>query len=59
VAKVPIRPEMQEALTTAAIDATPGEAPLPQEIPQQFRRLVDEIGAAADNPFMVVEALSR
>jgi hypothetical protein len=59
VAKVPIRPEMQEALTMAAVDATPGEAPLPQEIPQQFRRLVDEIGAAADNPFMVVEGLAE
>jgi hypothetical protein len=59
VAKVPIRPEMQEALTMAAVDATPGEAPLPQEIPQQFRRLIDEIGAAADNPFMVVEGLAE
>jgi hypothetical protein len=59
VAKVPVRPEMQEALTMAAVDATPGEAPLPQEIPQQFRRLIDEIGAAADNPFMVVEGLAE
>ncbi|WP_158746985.1 hypothetical protein [Acidisphaera sp. L21] len=59
VAKVPIRPEMQEALTMAAVDAIPGEAPLPQEIPQQFRRLLDEIGAASDNPFMVVEGLAE
>jgi hypothetical protein len=59
VAKVPVRPEMQEALTMAAVDATPGEAPLPQEIPQQFRRLVDEIGVAADNPFTVVEGLAE
>src|ERR1035437_7024307 len=50
VAKVPIRSEMQEALTMAAVDATPGEAPLPQEIPQQFRKLLDDIGAAVDTP---------
>lgn len=59
VAKVPIRPEMQEALTMAAVDATPGEAPLPQEIPQQFRKLLDDIGAAVDTPFMVVEGLAE
>ncbi len=59
VAKVPIRPEMQEALTMAAVDVTPGKAPLPQEIPQQFRSLLDVIGAAADNPFKVVEGLAE
>ena len=37
----------------------PARRRCPQEIPQQFRRLVDEIGVAADNPFMVVEGLAE
>lgn len=59
IAKVPIRPEMQQALTMAAAEATPGEPPLPQEIPQQIQKLLDEIAAAVDNPFMVVEGLAE
>ena len=38
VAKVPIRPEMAEALAQAAADATPGEAPSPQDIPRAIAR---------------------
>ena len=59
VAKVPIRPEMAEALTRAAVDATEGEAPSPHEIPQQLRGLLDDIGKATDSPFMVVEGLAE
>jgi len=58
-AKVPIRPEMAEALARAAADATPGEAPLPQDIPRELRRNLDEIGRSTDDPFMVVEGLAE
>ena len=59
VAKVPIRPEMAEALTLAAVDATPGEAPSPQDIPRELRGIVDELGRSAEDPFMVVEGLAE
>ena len=44
VAKVPIRPEMAEALAQAAAEATPGEAPSPQDIPRELRGSLDELG---------------
>lgn len=59
VAKVPIRPEMAEALAQAAADATTREALLPQDISSELRGLVDELGRSADDPFMVVEALAE
>ncbi|CAH2601164.1 conserved protein of unknown function [Rhodovastum atsumiense] len=59
IAKVPIRPEMAEALTMAAVEASPGEAASAEEIPQQLRRLLDELGRAAESPFMVVEGLAE
>ena len=59
VAKVPIRPEMAEALAKAALDATPpGEALLPHGIPAEVNRLVDELGRSAKDPFRVVEGLA-
>jgi hypothetical protein len=59
VAKVPIRPEMAEALAKAALDATPpGEALLPHGIPAEVSRLVDELGRSAKDPFRVVEGLA-
>ena len=59
VAKVPIRPEMAEALTRAALDATPpGEALSPSEIPAEVSRLIDELGRSAKDPFRVVEGLA-
>ena len=59
VAKVPIRPEMAEALAQAAADATPGVAPSPQDIPRELRGIVDELGRSAEDPFMVVEGLAE
>lgn len=59
IAKVPIRPEMAEALTMAAADATAGEAPSPDEIPQQLRGMLDALGGSTDDPFMVVEGLAE
>nr|WP_294502147.1 hypothetical protein [uncultured Rhodopila sp.] len=59
VAKVPIRPEMSEALAKAALDATPpGEALSPQGIPAEVSRAVDELGRSAKDPFRVVEELA-
>jgi hypothetical protein len=59
VAKVPIRPEMVEALAKAALDATPpGEALSPHAIPAEVSRLVDELGRSAKDPFRVVEGLA-
>jgi hypothetical protein len=54
-AKVPIRPEMAEALAQAAAEATPGEAPSPQGIPRELRGSLDALGQSAEDPFMVVE----
>jgi hypothetical protein len=59
VAKVPIRPEMAEALAQAAADATPGEAPSPQDLPRELRGILDELGRSAKDPFMVVEGLAE
>ncbi len=59
VAKVPIRPEMAEALTLTAADATPGEVPSSEEIPHQIRGLLDDLGRSADDSFMVVEGLAE
>ena len=59
VAKVPIRPEIQRAAPMAVVDATAGQAPLPQETPRQFQRLLDKIGTASDNPFIVVAGLAE
>jgi hypothetical protein len=59
IAKVPIRPEMAEALAQAAADATPGVAPPPQDIPRELRGIVDELGRSAEDPFMVVEGLAE
>ena len=61
VAKVPIRPEMAEALTAAAADATPetGFETTPQELSQQFRGLLDDLAGSAESPFMVVEGLAE
>ena len=59
IAKVPIRPEVMAALAQAAADVTPDAAPSQEEIPQQVRRLLDEIGSSADDPFMVVETLAE
>ena len=61
VAKVPIRPEMTEALTAAAADATP-EMTLgmtPRELSQQFRGLLNDLASSAESPFMVVEGLAE
>jgi hypothetical protein len=59
VAKVPVRPEMSEALAKAALDATPpGEALSPQGIPAEVSRAVDELGRSAKDPFRVVEELA-
>lgn len=58
-AKVPIRPEMAQALTLAAVDATPGEALTPQDIPRELRGIFDELGRSAEDPFMVVEGLAE
>jgi len=59
VAKVPIRPEMTEALAKAAQDATPfGEALSPHEFPAEVSRLVDELGRSVDDPFRVIERLA-
>jgi hypothetical protein len=60
VAKVPIRPEMAEALAMAAAHAAPDEAPgaAPQELSRQLRGLLDELGTSAESPFMVVEGLA-
>jgi hypothetical protein len=61
VAKVPIQPEMAEALAMAAAQATPDEAPgaVPQELSCQLRGLLDELGTSAESPFMVVEGLAE
>jgi hypothetical protein len=59
VAKVPIRPEMTEALTKAALDAAPpGEVLSPHGIPAEVSRVVDELGRSAKDPFRVVEGLA-
>ena len=61
IAKVPIRPEMTEALTAAAADATPemALATTPQEMSLQFRGLLDALAGSAESPFMVVEGLAE
>ena len=61
VAKVPIRPEMTDALAQAAADATPDElsGATPQEISQRFRSLLDDLGTSAESPFGVVEGLAE
>lgn len=60
VAKVPIRPEMAEALAKTALDATPpGEALPPHTIPAEVSRLVDEVGRSVKDPFRVVEGLAE
>jgi hypothetical protein len=59
VAKVPIRPEMTEALAKAALDATPpGEALSSHGIPAEMSRIVDELGRSVKDPLRVVEGLS-
>ena len=59
VAKVPIRPEMTEALAKAALDATPpGEALSPHGIPAEVSRAVGELGRSVKDPFSVVEELA-
>ena len=61
VAKVPIRPEMTEALSAAAADATP-EMTLgttPRELSEQFRTMLDALAGSAESPFMVVEGLAE
>jgi hypothetical protein len=58
-AKVPIRPEMAEALAQAVAEATPGEAPSPQGIPRELRGSLDALGQSAEDPFMVVEGLAE
>jgi hypothetical protein len=55
VARVPIHPDEAAALSMAAGNATPGEAPSPQEIPHQPRALLDDLGRSVDDPFMVVD----
>ncbi len=59
VAKVPISPEIAEALAGAAADATPGELPSPAEVSRGLRDMLDEIASAAEDPFMVVEVLAE
>jgi hypothetical protein len=59
VAKVPIQPEMAEALTMAAVDVTSGEVPSPEDIPRQLRGLLDDLGRSAESPFQVVEGLAE
>jgi hypothetical protein len=58
-AKVPIRPEMAEALARAAADAMPGDALSSQDIPRELRRNLDEIGRSTEDPFMVVAGLAQ
>ncbi len=59
-AKVPIRPEMMEALSQAVAEVTPGEAPGPDEIGRELQGIVDQMGGAVgDDPFMVVEGLAE
>ncbi len=59
-AKVPIRPEMMEALSRAIAEVTPGEAPELDDIGRELQGLVDQMGASVgDDPFMVVEGLAE
>jgi hypothetical protein len=61
VAKVPIRPEMAEALAMAAAHAARDEAPgaTPQDLSRQLRGLLDDLGTSAESPFLVVEGLAE
>ena len=61
IAKVPIRPEMAEALAAAAAQASPDEAPdaTSQDMLRHLRGLLDSLGTSAESPFMVVEALAE
>lgn len=59
-AKVPIRPEMVDALSQAIAEVTPGEAPGPDDIGRELRGIIDQMGSAVgDDPFMVVEGLAE
>jgi hypothetical protein len=57
IAKVPVRPEMTEAMAQAAADATPDTDLSPGEVPQQMRDALDMLAKAAENPFMAVQGL--
>jgi hypothetical protein len=61
VAKVPIRPEMAEALAMAAAEATPDAAlaGTPQDLSRQLRVHLDELGTTVERPFTVVEGLAE
>ena len=59
-AKVPIRPEMVDALSQAIAEVTPGEAPRPDDIGRELRGVVDQMGTSVgDDPFLVVEGLAE
>ena len=61
IAKVPIRPEMAEALATAAAQATPDAAPgaTAQELSHHLQEHFNELAKSAESPFMVVEGLAQ
>ena len=61
IAKVPIRPEMAEALAAAAAQATP-DAPsggTAQDLSRHLRGHLDELATLAESPFVVVEGLAQ
>jgi len=58
-AKVPIRPEMAEALVRARADAMPDDAFSPQDMQRELRLNLDEIGRSTSDPFMVVAGLAE
>src|SRR5271165_3924361 len=58
-AKVPIRPEMAEALARARADAMPDDAFSPQDMQRELRLNLDEIGRSTSDPFMVVAGLAE
>ena len=59
VAKVPIRPEMAEAMALAAADTIPAPISSPNAVPQQARVALDLLARSAEDPFVVVEALAE
>ena len=58
-AKVPVRPDMAEAMAMALAEEDIDDARAAAEGPAPVRSLVDELGRLSDNPFTVVEALNE
>ena len=57
-AKIPIRPEIAEALAQAVADATPAKHPR-RSRSRTSSGILDELGRLADDPFTVVEGLAE